>query len=67
MDHLINNLIEHLINKRNLEIENIEKYKQHDVKDLILISSGKIMELDNIIKSLNEMLIYNKFTKATQK
>ena len=63
MEYLIKNLIEHLINKRNQEIKNIEKYKQNDVPDLILITSGKIMELDNIIQNLNEMVNYNTLTK----
>jgi len=63
MEYLIKNLIEHLINKRNQEINNIKKYKQNDVPDLILITSGKIMELDNIIQNLNEMVNYNTLTK----
>jgi len=63
MEYLIKNLIEHLINKRNEEINNIKKYKQNDVPDLILITSGKIMELDNIIQNLNEMVNYNTLTK----
>jgi len=63
MEYLIKNLIEHLINKRNQEIKNIKKYKQNDVPDLILITSGKIMELDNIIQNLNEMVNYNTLTK----
>jgi len=63
MEYLIKNLIEHLINKRNEEIKNIKKYKQNDVPDLILITSGKIMELDNIIQNLNEMVNYNTLTK----
>jgi hypothetical protein len=63
MEHLIQNLIEHLINKRNQEIKNIEKYEQNDIPDLILITSGKIMELDNIIQTLNKMLDYNMLTK----
>ena len=66
MEYLIKNLIEHLINKRNQEIKNIEKYKQNEVQDLILITSGKIMELDNIIQNLNEMVNYNMLTKSMQ-
>jgi len=66
MEYLIKNLIEHLINKRNQEINNIEKYKQNEVQDLILITSGKIMELDNIIQNLNEMVNYNMLTKSMQ-
>lgn len=63
MEYLIKNLIEHLIDKRNQEIKNIEKYKQYEVQNLILISSGKIMEMDNIIKNLNEMLKYEALIK----
>lgn len=66
MEHLVNNLIEHFINKRNEELKNIEKYKRCDVQDLILICSGKIMELDNIIQNLREMLIYHNHTKSLQ-
>ena len=66
MEYLIKNLIEHLINKKKEEIENIEKYKQYEVQDLILVSSGKIMELDNIIQNLREMLIYHTYTNSLQ-
>jgi hypothetical protein len=59
MEYLIKNLIENLINKRNQEIKNIEIYAKNDVKDLVLITTGKIIEMDNIIKILNEMLNYN--------
>jgi hypothetical protein len=67
MEHLVLNLIGQLVNRKIKEIENIKKYKQNDVKDLILISAGKIMELDNIIQNLNEMLNYNEHIKSTQK
>lgn len=67
MEYLILNLIEHLTNRRNQEIINIEKFKQNDAKDLILITSGKIMELDNIIQNLNEMLNYENLIKSKQK
>lgn len=63
MEHLIKNLIENLINKRNQEIKNIETYAKNDVKDLVLITTGKIIELDKIIKVLNEMLNYNMHIK----
>jgi hypothetical protein len=58
MEQLIKNLIDHLTDKRLLEYENIERYKQDDSKDLILITSGKLIELDSLIKHLNEMLIF---------
>jgi len=63
MEHLIKNLIENLINKRNQEIKNIETYAKNDVKDLVLITTGKIIEMDKIIKILNEMLNYNMIIK----
>lgn len=62
MKHLIKDLIDCLVEKRNREYENIEKYERDDIKDLILMSSGKIMELDIIIQSLNEMLKYDMIT-----
>ena len=67
MEYLVKNLIDQLINKRNQEIKNIEKYKQHDVNDLILIASGKIMELDSIIQKLKEMLNYELVTNSKLK
>jgi hypothetical protein len=63
MENLIKNLVEHLIAERDNEFVNIEKYKQEGDKDLILISSGKLMELDNVIQNLNEMLKFNLLLK----
>jgi hypothetical protein len=67
MEHLIINLIDHLKIRRIQEVKNIDKYKLNDVKDLILITSGKIMELDNIIQNLNEMLKYNTLINSNQR
>ena len=58
MEHLVKNLIEQLANKRELEFSYIEKYKKDELNDLILISSGKIFELDIVIQKLNELLDY---------
>ena len=63
MEYLIKNLIENLINKRNQEIKNIEIYAKNDIKDLVLITTGKVIEMDKIIKDLNEMLNYNMHIK----
>lgn len=65
MEHLIENLIERLVIKRNKELENIGKYKSEDFSDIILIASGKIMELDTVIQNLREILKYEKFTKSS--
>jgi len=67
MEHLISNLIKHLSNRKIKEIEKIEIYKQKEAKDLILITSGKIMELDNIIQNLIEMITYETHLKSKQK
>jgi L-serine deaminase len=63
MEHLIRNLIEQLINKRKLELSSVEKYKKDELNDLILISSGKIIELDSVIQKLRELLDYYNTTK----
>ena len=63
MEYLIKNLIENLINKRNQKIQDMKMYKQEEVQDVILVTSGRIMELDNIIQNLNQMLNYNMLTK----
>ena len=63
MEYLIKNLIENLINKRNQKIQDMKMYKQEEVQDIILVTSGRIMELDNIIQNLNQMLNYNMLTK----
>ena len=66
MEYLIKNLIENLINKRNQKIQDMKMYKQEEVQDIILVTSGRIMELDNIIQNLNQMLNYNMLTKSIQ-
>ena len=63
MEYLIKNLIQNLINKRNQKIQDMKMYKQEEVQDIILVTSGRIMELDNIIQNLNQMLNYNMLTK----
>jgi len=64
MEHLIKNLIEQLVSKRELEFSYIEKYKKDELNDLILISSGRIFELDIVIQKLNELLDYYIRTKS---
>jgi len=67
MEHLIINLKQNLILRRNNEMKNILEFNQETDKDLILISSGKIVELDFLINSLEEMIIYFKKTQTIQK
>ena len=63
MEHLILNLIDQLIKNRELELSSVEKYKKDELNDLILISSGKIIELDSVIQKLRELLDYYNTTK----
>ena len=63
MEHLIKNLIGQLINKKELELNSIEKYKNEELNDLILLSSGKVLELDSVIQKLMDLLDYYNTTK----
>lgn len=63
MKHLIIDLKENLIQRRKKEVTKIEKMSKEDCKDLILISSGKIFELDSLIKDLDNMINYFEKTK----
>jgi hypothetical protein len=58
MEHLIIDLKENLIKKRKIEVVKIEELSKEGLNDLILICSGKIFELDSVIKTLDEMLNY---------
>ena len=63
MEHLIYDLKEKLIARRENEYNKIEKMDKDLNKDLILISSGKFIELDFVINAIDEMLKYNHQTK----
>jgi hypothetical protein len=58
MEHLIIDLKQHLTLKRMKEMKKIQEFNQETDKDIILISSGKIIELDLLIKSLEEIINY---------
>jgi len=60
MEILICDLREKLIIRKNIELERTKKYDSEKFKDLLLISSGKIFELDQLIEFLNDMINYNK-------
>jgi hypothetical protein len=63
MEHLIIDLKEKLILRKKNEIDRLKKYDSDKYKELHLISSGKIYELDQLIVFLNDMLIYHNQTK----
>ena len=56
MELLIKNLIERLSNRKRSEMAWFEKYKREDLRDLMLISSGKIMEIDYVIRELKNLI-----------
>ncbi len=66
MEHLIIDLKENLIKRRKNEVVKLEGWSKEDYKDLIFICSGKIFELDSIIKTLDELIIYIEKTKQIQ-
>lgn len=59
MEFLIKDLMEKLSNRKKRELACFIKYKEEEIKDLMLISSGKLMELDYMISEL-KVLIKNK-------
>ena len=63
MEHLIIDLKLNLILRRKNEMKQILEFNMETDKDLILISSGKILELDFLIKSLEEMMNYFEKTR----
>jgi hypothetical protein len=56
MEFLIKDLIRKLNERKKTEYARIEKHTQE--KEIVFISSGKIFEIDHIIKDLEEMLKY---------
>lgn len=63
MENLILNLKENLIVRKNNELARLQKYDVEINKELILISSGKIIELDQLICHIENMLNYYYQTK----
>lgn len=67
MEYLILDLKEKLIARRKNENCAIKKLRKETDKELILISAGKIIELDFLINSINEMLTYSEKSKKIEK
>lgn len=67
MEHLIINLKQNLVARRQKEVLLIDELDKEADKELILISAGKINELDFVVESLNDLLIYSEKTKKTAK
>jgi hypothetical protein len=67
MEHLILDLKERLNERRENEYGKIEKSDTLTDKESILISTGKILELEFLINSINEMIVYFEKTKNFEK
>ncbi|MFA5329467.1 MAG: hypothetical protein WC384_16860 [Prolixibacteraceae bacterium] len=63
MEYLIKDLMERLASRKRNEMAHFEKYKAEEIKDLMLISSGKIFEIDYLIGELKDMLKYKSKNK----
>lgn len=66
MEYLVINLKENLISRRKRELSKIQNFNNQNNRDLLLISSGKVFELDLLINSLNELIDYFEKSKKTQ-
>lgn len=62
MEYLIKDLLQKLSSRKLEEMALIDKYKNEGLQELLLIASGKVMELDRQICDLNEMLNYHSKT-----
>lgn len=63
MEHLVIQLIESLMQRKQQEMNRISTLNKEENRDLLLIASGKIFELDVILKSLTELINYYESTK----
>jgi hypothetical protein len=58
MEQSIKGLIERLSKRKNSEMAYFTKYKNEELQELMLISSGKIIEIDNVIAELKQLIKY---------
>lgn len=69
MEHLVINLKQNLIQRKMKEMKLIENLNSEADRNLILVSTGKIFELDFLIKRLDDMIEYiiktQKYTNET--
>ncbi len=67
MENLIIDLKEKLILRKECEIKKIQVSDKEKDDKIILIATGRIFEIDNIIKGLDNMLnYYNQIKKIAQ-
>lgn len=56
MDHLLKGLLDKLSSRKRNEMAHFVKYKEEELNDSILISSGKIMEIDYLTSELKALI-----------
>ena len=66
MEYLVNDLREQLLIRRKNEYEALEKWNKENNKELSLISSGKLIELDFVIKAIADLLSYYNKTRNSK-
>jgi hypothetical protein len=66
MELLVKDLKEKLLNRRKKEYERMQQYNKDDINELTLISSGRIIEIDFLLHSINEMITYYEHSKIIE-
>jgi len=67
MELLVRDLKEKLLIRKKNEYERMQQYNKDDIKELMLISSGRIIEIDFLLHSINEMITYYEHSKIIEK
>jgi L-serine deaminase len=67
MEQLVIELLENLIQRKQIEINKISAFDKMDDHHQILISSGRVVELDFLIQRLNELVRYHNPIKIAKK
>jgi len=65
MEHLIIDLKEKIISRMNDEMEKIQGIDAGTNKEAVLISAGKVIEMEHTISLIDIMLAYNDQTKQS--
>jgi hypothetical protein len=65
MIHLVKDLKDRLVLRKHSEMKNMEGLVPDKDRDLLLLSSGKLAELDRLIASLDDMIQYYEKTQKT--
>lgn len=67
MEHLILDLKESLLIRKQNEVKIMDDFNKEEDRDLLLITTGKIIELEYLLKCLENMIMYIEKTKKIQK